>query len=549
MPILVNKCLSALKNRYIRFTSFKFRRLKVFIYLPLLINSFFLPSCSPYKKKICINIQAPPMTLDPRRACVFRDVNLIRTFNEGLFRIDRSGTNTKAIAEICFLSPDQKTYVITLKKTFWSNGDPLTSYDFINTWKSSLQAGNPSPNASLFFPIKNAEAIKTGLMDPDTLGVYASDAHSLVIELERPTPYFTELLSLPNFFPVHKSTDNGPFVWINHEAEYICNGPFKIHSWEQGKKIIAKKNPYYWDKESVKTEQLTMVMVKPKTAFNLFKSHQLHWVGAPYSHIPMDKIAPTNKSKLLNRKCLNATYLIRLNTEIYPLNNKLFRNSLAFGINRKDIVDYVLDFTAEIATTFVPPSMLINKATYIEDGNVLKAQHFLDQSLVELMTTKDSLPTLKLIYPKKERKHKIALAVQDSLRKTLNIQIELEPVSLKDYIERIHKKDYQLALGGWAAEYRDPISFLDVFKTKNNGSNNTGWESQEYINALENSYHSINHMQRMEHLVEAESILLSDMPLIPLYHSSMLNLSDENLQDLILLETGAIDFKWAYLKN
>jgi oligopeptide transport system substrate-binding protein len=524
-------------------------RLKIFIYSILLVISLFLTSCTPYKKGISINIQAPPMTLDPRRACVFRDVNLIRTFNEGLFRIDRSGTNAKAIAEICFLSQDQKTYVITLKKTFWSNGDPLTSHDFVNAWKSSLNAENPSPNAALFFPIKNAEAVKNGTMDPDKLGVYASDDYSLVIELERPTPYFTELLSLPNFFPIHKSIEEGELIWINNKAEYICNGPFSIHSWEQNKRILAKKNPYYWDKDSVKTEQLTLVMVNPKTAFNLFKSHQLDWIGAPYSHIPMDKISASTKNKLLNRKCLNATYLIRLNTEEFPLNNKLFRNSLAHGINRKDLVDYVLDFTAEIATSFVPPSMLVNKAAFIEDGNVLKAQYFLDQSLLELGITKNALPVLKLIYPEKERKRKIALAVQDSLRKTLNISIELEPVDLKDYIKRIHNKDYQLALGGWSAEYRDPISFLDVFKTKSNGSNNTGWESQEYINALENSYLCTNHMKRMERLVEAETILLTDMPLIPLYHSSMLNLSDENLQDLILLETGAIDFKWAYLKR
>ena len=220
-----------------------FRRIKSLTYFLLLVTPLILTSCSRYKKRICINIQAAPMTLDPRRACVFRDVNLIRTFNEGLFRIDRSGTNAKAIAEICFLSKDQKTYVITLKKTFWSNGDPLTSHHFVNAWKSSLNAENPSPNAALFFPIKNAEAIKNGTMDPDSLGVYASDNYSLVIELERPTPYFTELLSLPNFFPIHNSMEHGELIWINNEAEYICNGPFKIHSWEQGKRILAKKIP------------------------------------------------------------------------------------------------------------------------------------------------------------------------------------------------------------------------------------------------------------------------------------------------------------------
>jgi ABC-type oligopeptide transport system substrate-binding subunit len=132
-----------------------------------------LSSVDKPSQEITINIVSDPATLDPRKARLLSDFNLIRTFNEGLFRVNKEGISSPAICESYSVSEDQKTYTLKLKETVWSNGDPLTAHDFIYAWRSSLSKDFLSPNCSILFPLKNAKSVKTGLLPTSMLGVNA----------------------------------------------------------------------------------------------------------------------------------------------------------------------------------------------------------------------------------------------------------------------------------------------------------------------------------------------------------------------------------------
>ncbi len=504
---------------------------------------------SSSSSKVTINIQEEPSTLDHRKARLMFDYNTIRSFNDGLFRTGKEGKAAPAIAESYTVSNDMKTYVFKLKKAKWSNGVALSAHDFIYSWKSALNKNFPAPNAALLFPIKNAKEIKEGALPASMLGVHADGDLTLVVELERPVPFFIDLLTLPIYFPLNEFVDQAHSDWSLSAEHYVCSGPFKMVDWKHKNEILAVRNEHYWDRDQVKIENMTMVMVDPVTAFSMQQNGELSWVGAPYSNLPPEALEMLKANKTLQKNPFLATNWIRTNTNFTPLNNKDFRHSLAFAINRNDITQHVLQGEATVATGIVPISMGIQEKPYFTDNDEKKAVELLVSALKQMNLTKETLPLLKLTYACTENNEKVATAIQDNWRKILGIKVILDPVESKVYIDKIGKGDYQLACGRWGADFNDPISFLDVFKTRSSGTNNTGWESPDYISAIEDTYKFMDFDKRKSGLAKAEQILMDDMPVIPVYHFTMLHVQDALLKDVILTQCGEIDFKYAYFNK
>ena len=173
----------------------------------------------------------------------------------------------------------------------------------------------------------------------------------------------------------------------------------------------------------------------------------------------------------------------------------------------------------------------------------------LKHALKSMNTKKSDLPLITLSYISTAVNHKIVAAIQDGWRETLGIAIELEPLEYKVFFDRIGKGMFELAYSGKIADVNDPINFLEVFKNKHIGTNNTGWEHVDYISALEESYKTNDKNLRKQLLIKAEKLIMDDMPVIPMHHLAMTHLQDDHLKDLVLTSTGIIDFKYAYLEK
>jgi len=156
---------------------------------------------------------------------------------------------------------------------------------------------------------------------------------------------------------------------------------------------------------------------------------------------------------------------------------------------------------------------------------------------------------LTLTYAADTKNHRIAQAVQDQWKKSLGISVKLEAVEGKACLEKVSQGNYELAVGSWIADFRDPINFLEVFKTKFVGTNNTNWESPDYQKAIEETYLAKNSEERVEGLKKTEQILMNEMPVIPIFHYTMVHVTNNHLKDVVLTESGHIDFKWAYVEK
>ena len=212
------------------------------------------------------------------------------------------------------------------------------------------------------------------------------------------------------------------------------------------------------------------------------------------------------------------TQWFNFNTDL--LHTKM-RRALSLAINRKEIVEHILQGGQKPATGIVPPILGLGAEPFFEDHAITEAWSDFQEALTELHIDKESLPPIVLCYRAGDRAHKIAQAVQQQWQKTFAIQIKLEACENKHFLERQMAQDYQIKLRDWFADFLDPINFLEIFKHKTNSTNNTGWENEQYIALLDASYKEFDPEKRKELLAEAEKLLIQEMPVAPFFIPSL----------------------------
>ncbi len=496
-----------------------------------------------------VNIGDEPATLDPRKARDLSSLTLIRMLFEGLTRINREEKPELALAESVIISADLKTYTFHLRAAHWTNRDPITAEDFAYAWKKILDPQFSADNAFQLYVIKQARAAKEGSVPLDQVGIRVLDPLTLEVTLENPTPYFLELTAFPAFFPVPRKIDQINPRWAENQTTFVSNGPFALKNWKHQDLIDLCKNDDYWDASTVKLQALQLVMVERETELKMYEKNELDWAGSPLSILPVDALKHLRALTTLKTKPLLGTYFFRANIDKPPFHSLKIRKAFALAIDRKAIIDHVLQGNQIPATGLVPVSMGLQTHPYFMDADRLQARDLFEQALQESDLTRETLPPISLMYAAGERNHLIAQAIQDQWFTAFGIRINLEAIEGKVYFDRLSKQDYQLASGSWIADFNDPINFLEVFKFKNASTNNTNWVHPAYIQLLDTSSKTQDSDARQQILSRSEKLLMEEMPIIPIFHYTMLYVDRDRVKDVFVSSMGNIDFKWAYIEK
>lgn len=497
-------------------------------------------------KEIYTNFIYSPFTLDPRKSTDPVSNALHFMLYEGLTRLEPDGSLSFAIADSVELSKDRTTYTFYLKKTLWSDGSPLTAHDFETSWKTALSPEFASMSSHMLFPIKNGEKAKNGLCSLGEVGVYAIDDYTLVVDLEKPTPYFMELTAFTTFFPVPHEGKELDYP-KNGMSSLITNGPFELTSWKSEDEIIVRKNFHFWNVKAVKIDLIHMIIVADETtALQLFEKKNLDWIGGLISPLPIDAVTSLSKVKKIKIRPIAGTNFCAFNTKVSPFKNVHIRKAFGYAINRQLIIDNVTQMFDEVATGPVP-SVLKNykESQFFLDGDVKQARIHLKKGLEELGIKKENLPRLTYSFFASELQKKIALALQSQWRQVLGIEVSLESFEFKVFINKLHQQDFQFAQMSWIAQYFDRMSFLERFLKEDSYRNYSAWESSEYQKLINSSYKMVMPKKRAEILEKAETLLLDSMPIAPINHYNALYLENPHLKHVQISPLGHVDFRYA----
>ena len=502
-------------------------------------------------QSISVNIKTEPPSLHPGQATDTTSGAVLNNTFEGLTRINQEGEPEEAMAESIDVSDDGLTYTFKIRDDVeWSNGDPVTAEDFEFAWKWVLDPDSADTDyAYQLYPIKNAEAAKEDGGSLDDVGITVEDEQTLVVELENPTAYFLDLTAFYTFYPVNKKVAEDNDKWALEAGEdYVSNGPFLLESWAHKDEIVLKKNPEYWDADTVSLETISMQMIEDEsTELELYENGDLDWAGDPTGSIPLAAIPSLKDEGTLNIEDKAGVYYYSFNTEEEPFDNENIRKAFALSLDRKSMVENITRGEQKPAMGLVPPSIFEeNEEGYFKDNDVEEAKKYLEKGLDELGL--DKLPDVKLSYNTDEGHEAMAQAAQDMWKNNLEVDVELNNEEWNVYLDSMGEGNYQIGRMGWIADFNDAINFLEIFQTVG-GNNYTNWEDEEYAQILTDTRTETDVDKRREMLRDAEDIFMDAMPIAPVYFYTNLWVKQDYVKDIEVSPLGEFQFKWGYIEE
>ena len=294
-----------------------------------------------------------PGSIDPALSRDIGGLKILMHLYEGLVRYDpKDGSPIAGVAERWEASEDGMTWTFHLRKSKWSNGDPVTAADFLYAWRRVVDPKTGSAYADRMFVVRNGRKINRGDAAPETLGVRAPDDHTFVVELDHPAPWFLHLLCLNLFHPVHRATVEKFGERWSRAEHLVGNGPYLIDRWRDNDRKDFKHNPLYHSPDEVKLKRFAfLAMTDDSAAFRAYEAGQCHWLfRAPLEFMDELRI----RGDYLPSP-YNAVYFYVFNVNKKPLDDVRVRRALSLAIDREKIATAVLRGGETAADRFVPP--------------------------------------------------------------------------------------------------------------------------------------------------------------------------------------------------
>ncbi|MCX6953201.1 MAG: peptide ABC transporter substrate-binding protein [Verrucomicrobia bacterium] len=471
---------------------------------------------------LLIGNQNEPATLDPSLMDAATDMNIVIALFEGLTCYDEpTGLPVPGVAERWDISPDGLVYTFHLRPTAkWSNGDRVTAADFAYSFQRILSPALGSTYAYMLWPIKDAEAFNSGkLKNFSEVGVAALDDATLRVTLTRPTPYLLALAAHSTWMPVHRATvekfgkmDERGTAWTR-PGNLVGNGAFTLAEWQPNARLIVAKNPHYWGAAANQIERVIFYPTEKSDVEELnFRAGQLHLTySLPTSKIPGYRQQSPDRLRL--DPLLNLTY-INFNVTKPPFTNPKVRRALALALDRTAISERVFNGGWPPAHTLVPPHCGNYTSPAGQPDDFATARALLAEAG---FPGGKGFPTLAMQVLNDDKLPKMAEAIQAMWQRELGIKITIEPYEQKTWLQNQQTLSHTLALLGWTADFPDPITFLDTFRT-GNGNNWTGWGSKEYDALLDQAAITADPAARFDLLRKAESVILDEPGIAPVVY-------------------------------
>lgn len=464
-------------------------------------------------------IGGEPASLDPGEAVDTFSFEVIRDLYEGLTTEAPDGAVVPGVASSWTVSASGTQYTFQLRPDAkWSNGTRVRAKDFVEAWRRVVDPKRASPVADILRPIAGATAIILGRLPPSSLGVIAASDDLLVVNLDQPAPYFPQLLTHSATFPVYSeeaAKSHDPTSWVS-------NGPYVLSNWTPGSVIRLRRNLSYWDRTNVRIPDVEYIPIPDENAeFRQYRADQID-VTQSVPSSELDLVRAERPNELFVAPILaTAYYALNLRSPYFATNLNL-RKSLALAIDRKALETTILPFGQSPAYGFVPPGTWNYDSQSWDWRSLPDAERTVEARRLYALAGYSALRPLRLrvLFNSNNSIKQVAIAIASMWKETLGVDTELVDEEYRVFLDtRRDTSRWEVARLGWTADYNDAGNFLDTLR---NGSpnNDARYDRQEFDKLLDRAASALDPSDRRRLLQEAEKMMLSDYPVLPIYFFS-----------------------------
>lgn len=479
-------------------------------------------------------------TFDPQFAQNSTSILVAANVFEPLLVEDPEGQLHPGVAESYTLSPDGRTYTFTLREDArWSDGSSVTAGDFEFALKRLFERESTSPYAENLSSLRNARSILAGGLDSRSLGVRAAGEYTLIVELEQRDSSVLSVLAKWYCAPCKQS------FFQEQRGKYglgmdttLYNGPFVVSMMESGKQLRLRQNPHYASERGTQLYGVNIALNSPDPAAAFAAGENCVLRLREGEEVPKN-------ARLIGVE--DTTYLLLFNTQRSLLGNEDIRLALCAAIDRQAVQEAPLDGARQITQNIIPPSAMLHTRPYREQAGALSALSLPDPrgTFRGALDSEGAqkLPFTELIAPDTLTERRAGGMVQGCWQNTLSASINLMPLEQQELMQRVAAGEYDIALIPIKSG-ENPLELLGDFAPEEDRYN-TGWQSEEYAQALAAARQESNTARLARDIRLAEQMLADSGVVYPLYSGASYYAVDSSLKEVWLYSgSGAIYFKY-----
>ena len=508
------------------------------LFLSLIVSCSPSTNCSQDHLVFRYNEQYQISTLDPAFA---RNPSIIWPTNQlfnGLVQLDDSLNVMPDIAKRWTISEDALTYTFILRNDvkFHKHAQFKTSdstrtavaQDFEYSFNRLTDAAVASPGSWVLSNVSHYKAVN------DT---------TFTIRLKQPFPAFLGLLSMRYCSVVPKEIVD--FYGNDFRSHPVGTGPFKFKRWEEGVKLVLRRNELYYEydeqgKQLPYLEAVSITFLPDKQSeFLQFAQGNIDFLNSLDPSYKDELLTPSGRLREKYQDDVNLSVSPQLNTEYIgfflggenqEVQSELLRKAINYGFDRTKMITYLRNGIGEPATHgFIP--MGLPGFDYIKGYEYDSA---LSRKLIQqyIQETGDTNPEISI--GTNSQYLDICEYIQRELEKVgLTINIDVMPPSTLRQLKSSGELDTFRA--SWIADYPDAENYLSLFYSKNftpNGPNYTHFKNTLYDSLYEHSLSMTDIEKRKIIYTQMDSIIISKAPIIPLYYDQVVRFTRKNVSGL-----------------
>jgi len=467
-----------------------------------------------------------PQSLDQSQISIDIEGFIVRDLSEGLTVYDAAGKVSPGTAESWKVSDDGTVYTFKIRDNAkWSDGSPVVAGDFVFSMTRVLDPATAAGYANILFPIKNAEAFNQKKAKAADVGLKAVDDKTLEITLERPTPYFLQLMTHYTAIPVNKASIDKYGKDFTKPGKMVTNGAYMLTEYVANDHVTAVKNPNYWDAANVKIDKVIYNPSEDQAATTrMFENGELDLV---YNYQADQRAFLTKKfaGDHVYASPALSTYYYVFDSRHAPFSDLRVRKALSMALDRDFLAEKIFGGAQLPTYNFVPPGMEGYTMPKVDmaDMDQLDREDAAKALLKEAGYGEGGKPlNIDIRYNTNENHKKVAIAVAD-MWKGIGATVTTQNLDVKAHYAYLQEGgQFDVARAGWSADYADPENFLNLLVSSNKAFNYGHWSNPKFDALMKASYDERDPAKRMKILQDAETLALSEYSITPMMNYASL---------------------------